>query len=157
MPSFEPAFVGVADWAEDGSALQPATEGILEAASEFLWSEEIAASLESFSASHATMFIGGSTSGEQKLEWHQAYLDFQQLFENQLKQFIARETFSQAEFEAACKVRASTGLDRLACTICGTSCTSSQLITRYGGMLLGREGACGRGLSRIDRQHGPCI
>eukprot|EP01046_Picozoa_sp_COSAG06_P098638 COSAG06_NODE_44737_length_361_cov_0.583969_1_plen_26_part_01 len=26
MPSFVPAFVGMTDWAEDGAALQPATE-----------------------------------------------------------------------------------------------------------------------------------
>ncbi len=121
MPSFEPAFVGVADWAEDGSALQPATANILEAASEFLWSEEIAESLDAFSANHATMFVGGSVSGEQKLNWHQAYLDFQQLFEIQLEQFIARQSFSQADFEVACKVRHGLGLTSV------HLCASSQL------------------------------
>lgn len=113
MPSFEPAFVGVADWAEDGSALQPATEGILEAASQFLWSDEMAASLDVFSTNHAAMFAGASTSGEQKLEWHQAYLDFQQLFEFQLERFVTEQTFSQAEFEDACKVR-----NHRACRLC---------------------------------------
>ena len=104
MPSFVPAFVGMTDWAEDGAALQPATEGILEAASQFLWSDEMAESLDSFSVNHASMFAGATADGEQKLEWHQAHLDFQRLFEFQLEKFIAEQEFSQVEFEAACEV-----------------------------------------------------
>ena len=100
MPSFVPAYVFPS---QDG-APDPRSEEILEAAAQFLWSDEMAESLDSFSANHASMFAGATADGEQKLEWHQAHLDFQRLFEFQLEKFIAEQEFSQAEFEAACEV-----------------------------------------------------
>ena len=84
--------------------MNPATKPILEAASEFLWSDELQSSLDSFSTNHAPMFADATgVEGEQKLEWTQAHLDFQQLFEFQLEQFVATQSFSQAEFVAACQ------------------------------------------------------
>lgn len=44
--------------------------------------------------------------GEQRLEWTQAHIDFQQLFEHELEQFVAQQDFSQEEFLAACQVLA---------------------------------------------------
>ena len=46
MPAFVPAYVFPS--AADTGAFNPANEAILEAAAEFLWSEEMAASLEAF-------------------------------------------------------------------------------------------------------------
>ena len=84
--------------------MNPATKPILEAASEFLWSDELQSSLDSFSTNHAPLFADATgVEGEQKLEWTQAHLDFQQLFEFQLEQFVATQSFSQAEFVAACQ------------------------------------------------------
>lgn len=100
---FIPAFVGQSDWAEDGQALQPRTEEILEAASEFLWSDDAAETLDQFAANHSAMFKDATATGEQRLEWTQAHLDFQQLFEHQLEHFIGAQEFSQAEFEEACQ------------------------------------------------------
>ena len=57
------------------SAMTPATKPILEAASEFLWSDELQSSLDSFSTNHAPMFADATgVEGEQKLEWTQAHL-----------------------------------------------------------------------------------
>ena len=44
--------------------------------------------------------------GEQRLEWTQAHIDFQQLFEHELEQFVAQQDFTQEEFLAACQVLA---------------------------------------------------
>lgn len=83
------------------------TEGILEAASDFLWSDELQESLDSFSRNHAHMFADAppdaTSGGEQKLEWTQAHIDFKQLFEFQLEQFVASQPFSQEDFLAACQ------------------------------------------------------
>ena len=38
-----------------------------------------------------------------RLEWTQAHLDFQQLFEFQLEQFVGSQDFTQAQFVAACQ------------------------------------------------------
>ena len=55
--------------------MNPATKPILEAASEFLWSDELQSSLDSFSTNHAPMFADATgVEGEQKLEWTQAHL-----------------------------------------------------------------------------------
>ena len=84
--------------------MNPATKPILEAASEFLWSDELQSSLDSFSTNHAPMFADATgVEGEQKLEWTQAHLDFQQLFEFQLEQFVESKGIPQEEFVAACQ------------------------------------------------------
>jgi hypothetical protein len=85
--------------------MDSSTQRILEAAAEFLWSDELQQSLDSFSKNHAAMFEDAppdaTSGGEQKLEWTQAHLDFKQLFEFQLEQFVASQPFSQEEFLAA--------------------------------------------------------
>lgn len=90
-----------------GSVLHPATEGILDAAAEFLWSDEMAESLESFSTNHAEMFAGAEgmdvEDGEHRLEWTTVHKDFQELFEFQLEQFVAMQDFSTEDFVAACQ------------------------------------------------------
>ena len=89
-----------------GGVLHPATEGILDAAADFLWSDEMAESLESFSTNHAEMFAGKESmdveEGEHRLEWTTAHKDFQELFEFQLEQFVATQEFSTENFVAAC-------------------------------------------------------
>ena len=83
------------------------TKRILEAAAEFLWSDQLQESLDAFSRNHASMFADAppdaTSGGEQKLEWTQAHMDFKQLFEFQLEQFVASQPFSQEEFLAACQ------------------------------------------------------
>jgi hypothetical protein len=90
-----------------GSVLHPATEGILDAAADFLWSDEMAESLELFSSNHADLFEGAEgmdvEEGEHRLEWTTAHKDFQQLFEFQLEQFVATQDFSTEEFVGACQ------------------------------------------------------
>lgn len=105
MPAFVPAYV----FPSDGGGFNPANEAILEAAAEFLWSAEMAASLETFSLNHKEMFIGATAAGEQRLEWTQAHMDFQALFEHQLEQFVSQQDFTQAEFLAACLDALDTG------------------------------------------------
>ena len=114
--------------------MNSSTERILEAAAEFLWSDELQQSLDSFSKNHAPMcapaalcrspthFLiqpaeksscgpgrfedappDATTGGEQRLEWTQAHIDFKQLFEFQLEQFVASQPFSQEEFLGACQ------------------------------------------------------
>lgn len=100
MPSFVPAYVfPVKEGAPD-----PRSEEILERAAQFLWSDAMATSLEAFTENHKDMFVGATPDGEQKLEWTQAHIDFQQLFEHELEQFVAQQDFSQEEFLAACQV-----------------------------------------------------
>lgn len=90
-----------------GTVLHHETEGILDAAAEFLWSDEMAESLEAFSTNHAELFKGAEgldvEDGEHRLEWTTAHLDFQQLFEFQLEQFVASQEFTQEQFVAACQ------------------------------------------------------
>jgi len=77
---------------------------ILEAASEFLWSEQMQDSLEAFTTNYASMFEGATwPAEEQRLEWGEAHRDFQQLFELQLEQFVVVQEFSAEEFVAACQ------------------------------------------------------
>ena len=112
MPSFVPAYVFPS---KDG-APDPRSEEILEAAAQFLWSDEMATSLEAFTENHKEMFVGATPDGEQKLEWTQAHLDFQQLFEHQLEQFVAQQDFTQEDFLAAAQARATTAGRGLGCS-----------------------------------------
>ena len=106
MPAFVPGRADSADARPaTGGVLHHATEGILDAAAEFLWSEAMATSLDSFSDNHKDMFTGATADGEQRLEWTQAHLDFQELFDFQLEQFVGTQDFSQEEFLFACQVR----------------------------------------------------
>jgi hypothetical protein len=102
MPSFVPAYVFPTS---ASAALEPRSEEILERAAEFLWSDAMAESLEAFTENHRDMFVGATPDGEQRLEWTQAHIDFQQLFEHHLEQFVAQQDFAQEEFVAACQVR----------------------------------------------------
>ena len=106
MPAFVPGRADSADARPaTGGVLHHATEGILDAAAEFLWSEAMATSLDSFSTNHKDMFTGATADGEQRLEWTQAHLDYQELFDFQLEQFVGTQDFSQEEFLFACQVR----------------------------------------------------
>ena len=107
---------------DDRGKLNPRTEPILEAATKFFWSEEMQESLDSFCANYADLFAdveppkpatglgflvpqpvqAAMPQGEQRLEWTQAHLEFQQLYEFRLEQFIAAQSFSAEEFVAAC-------------------------------------------------------
>ena len=90
--------------ATTGSVLHPETEGILEAAADFLWSDEMAESLDTFSKNHAHLFAGAAfPPTEHKLEWTQAHIDFQELFEFRLETFVATQPFSSGQFLAACQ------------------------------------------------------
>ena len=111
---------------DDRGKLQPATEPILEAASKFLW-EDMKATLDQFCRNHASLFEGLAppkapaglgfgvfrpvkaplAEGEQRLEWTQAHVEFQQLFEFQLEAFLETQPFSAEDFVAACQVRFS--------------------------------------------------
>jgi hypothetical protein len=90
-----------------GGGMSPSTQPILDAAGEFLWSDELQESLDAFSKNHASMFENAppdaTEGGEQRLEWTQAHIDFKALFEFQLEQFVATQAFSQEEFLAACQ------------------------------------------------------
>eukprot|EP01047_Picozoa_sp_COSAG01_P084238 COSAG01_NODE_17995_length_1107_cov_1.798611_1_plen_89_part_01 len=73
MPSFVPS-CATATPREEGSSSSSLLESavmILDAASEYLWSEELAASIDAFVRNHRSMFAGASAGGEQKLEWTQ--------------------------------------------------------------------------------------
>jgi hypothetical protein len=49
--------------------MDPSTQPIIEAAAEFLWSDELQESLDTFARNHASMFAGcTNTASEQKLE-----------------------------------------------------------------------------------------
>ena len=81
--------------------MNPHTQPILDAAAEFLWSDDLQTSLDDFCANHAPIFAGATgAEGEQKLEYTQAHMDFQALFEHHLEQFVSSiaET-SNAYFE----------------------------------------------------------
>ena len=103
----------------EGGGLAPSTQLILDAASECLWSDELQASLDTFSTNHAEMFADAppdaTEGGEQRLEWTQAHLDFQQLFEFQLEQFVATQPFTPEEFLAACQVMMPAACCRCPC------------------------------------------
>lgn len=83
------------------------TEAIIETVNRFLWSDMMQESLNSFCENHAEMFVGvredAGVEGEQKLEWTQAHIDFQELFEFQLENFLASQPFSTEDFVAACQ------------------------------------------------------
>ena len=54
--------------------LDPKTEPILDAATRFLWSEDMNESREAFIANHVSLFAGADgPEGEQRLEWTQAH------------------------------------------------------------------------------------
>ena len=76
---------------------------IMEAAAGFLWGSELQTSLDAFTQNHAAMFDGAVLGEEQRLEWTEAHLDFQQVFELHLEQFIAEQEFSAEEFVSACQ------------------------------------------------------
>eukprot|EP01048_Picozoa_sp_COSAG05_P019240 COSAG05_NODE_2963_length_2459_cov_2.922458_3_plen_306_part_00 len=105
MPSFVPAIriAAHSSGADASDWLDQATIAILEAADEFLWSEEMSQSLDAFMTNHASMFAGAKPDGEQRLEWTQAHRDFQELYELQLEGFIAAQSFSAEEFAKACQ------------------------------------------------------
>ena len=117
MPSFVPAYV----FPSQNGAPDPRSEEILDAAAQFLWSDEMATSLEAFTENHKELFVGATPDGEQKLEWTQAHLDFQQLFEHQLEQFVAQQDFTQEDFLAACQVLAAVRRD-VCCSVPTQAC-----------------------------------
>lgn len=92
--------------------LDPKTEPILDAATRFLWSEDMNESREAFIANHVSLFAGADgPEGEQRLEWTQAHAEFCELFEFRLEQFVEGQAFSQAEFVAACQDALTNGAD----------------------------------------------
>ena len=105
MPSFLPATKIASGVPSSGDSqwLDQATIEVLEAAGEFLWSEQLAQSLDAFVTNHASMFADATAGGEQRLEWTQAHGDFSEIFEMQLEQFIAGQVFSAEEFSQACQ------------------------------------------------------
>ena len=49
-------------------------QAIIEAAADFMWSEEMQESIDAFSTNHASMFDGAEgVEGEHRLEWTQAH------------------------------------------------------------------------------------
>ena len=98
----------LAEGGTQAGALRPETQRIVHAASEFLWSPELTASVEAFTAEHAPLFAGAAQgeaglAQEQRLEWTEAHLGFCRLFEEQLEVFIAAQPFSRGEFVDACQ------------------------------------------------------
>ena len=86
------------------ATLRPGTQAIIEAAADFMWSEEMQESIDAFSTNHASMFEGAEgVEGEHRLEWTQAHRDFQALFEFQLEAFVETQPFTQEDFLAACQ------------------------------------------------------
>ena len=87
--------------------MNPASEEIIDVTNKFLWGQVMQDSLNSFAQNHAEMFVGVSATqgeeGEQRLEWTQAHVDFQELFELQLETFIEQQSFSTEEFLQACQ------------------------------------------------------
>ena len=98
----------LAEGGTQAGALRPETQRIVHAASEFLWSPELTASVEAFTAEHAPLFAGAAQgeaglAQEQRLEWTEAHLGFCRLFEEQLEAFISAQPFSRGEFVDACQ------------------------------------------------------
>lgn len=83
--------------------MDPSTGPIMEAAAEFLWSDELEASLNAFARNHASMFAGASVEGEHRLEWTGAHQDYQAVFEIHLEQFVSQQDFTAEEFLRACE------------------------------------------------------
>ena len=56
-----------------------ATAELLDAAANFLWSDSLQASADAFIKQHAHEFIGATCSGEQRLEYQDLFLRYQDL------------------------------------------------------------------------------
>ena len=84
--------------------MDPPAHDIVATAADFLWSQSLLSSIESFTANHLAMF-GGSAElhGEHRLEWTQAHKDFSELFDVQLEAFVATQPFTREEFVSACE------------------------------------------------------
>ena len=98
----------LAEGGTQAGALRPETQRIVQAASEVLWSPELTASVEAFTAEHAPLFAGAAQgeaglAQEQRLEWTEAHLGFCRLFEERLEEFIAAQPFTRSEFVDACQ------------------------------------------------------
>jgi NAD/NADP transhydrogenase alpha subunit len=84
--------------------MEDSTLRIIEGAAEFLWSEEIQNSLDTFATNHAPMFSDcTSAQDEQRLEWGEAHKDFQALVELHLERFLGTQSISAEEFVQACQ------------------------------------------------------
>ena len=94
------------------NVLDPKTEPILDAATRFLWSEDMQESTDAFTRNHVGMFAGAEgPEGEQRLEWTVAHKEFCELFEFRLEQFVGGQGFTQEEFVAACQDALTNGAD----------------------------------------------
>ena len=82
----------------DAAALHPSTAPILDAATKFLWSDEMQESVDAFTRNYTPLFEGSQgPEGEQKLEWTDAH----------------REIWSQANRLASHSQHPSTGVAHL--------------------------------------------
>ena len=87
----------------DAAALQPSTAPILDAATKFLWSDEMQESVDSFTKNYTPLFEGSTgPDGEQKLEWTEAHKEFSELWEFHLESFVASQPFDAEQFLVVC-------------------------------------------------------
>ena len=94
----------------DAAALQPSTAPILDAATKFLWSDEMQESVDAFTRNYTPLFEGSQgPEGEQKLEWTDAHREFCELWEFHLESFVASQPFDAEQFLAACQDALSHG------------------------------------------------
>ena len=92
--------------------LDPKTEPILDAATKFLWSEDLQESVDQFTANYVGMFHGADgMDGEQRFEWTGAHKEFCELFEFRLEQFVESQGFTGEEFVSACQDALTNGAD----------------------------------------------
>ena len=85
------------------SSAAESTKALLDAAAAFLWSEGMQSEFDDFVSTHAHAFIGATADGEQQLRWQEVYVEYMQLYEARLEQFVAAQDCSLEEFVAACR------------------------------------------------------
>ena len=88
----------------DASALDPSTAPILDAATKFLWNDEMQSSVDAFTRNFVPLFEGATgPDGEQRLEWTEAHREFSALWEFHLESFVESQPFDAAQFVSACQ------------------------------------------------------
>lgn len=83
--------------------MQPDNESLINAAADYLWSDELQREFDAFAAEHAHMFVGADAEGEQRLEWEEVYHAFRCMYEAQLEHFLAHHAVEMGTFAAACQ------------------------------------------------------
>ena len=84
--------------------MQGQNEAILQAASEFLFSDSFQAAADKLAETHGHLFLGAQgLEGEQRLEWQEVYKAYRAVYERVLEDFLSKQNISLEAFAEACQ------------------------------------------------------